>query len=169
MIIPSLNRHPELTRIAKGVYSMDGEPTQTEENLVVAVHPFYRANCYQNTYDSYLVGLNELISSRQGLIVTFEEHSRINRTLEHYAKLGVRKNRLFIRTRESMPRPRDVTWRRMINYLDKLRNGGPIELFGGYFYGREPFHKWGGCLGDVAFKLNKRGIPLVFLDDLIFP
>ena len=158
-----------LTRINKGVYSMDGKPIQTEENPVVAVHPFYRKFHYSNPQDEYLQRLNEFISSRQGPIVTFEEHSRINRTHEHYSHLGVKKNRLFIRTKPSTPDPIDITWGRVVNYLDRLRGGRPIEIMGGFFYRRgDPFQEWTGCLGCVARKLKERDIPLVFLDDLIF-
>ena len=166
-------KEPILNRISRGLYSMNGKPTQTGENLVVAVHPFYRSPDYKSPHDEFLDGgyltrLNEFLASREGPVITLEESSRIGRTLQHYDSLGRINNRFFIKTKSGESTPLEISWEMLLDYLINLRDGNPIEMMGGYVWGDEKFGRLSGCLGSVASRLKEKEIPLSFLDNLVF-
>src|SRR3989304_7410437 len=122
-----------LREIQPGLYSLNGHPSFTDENLVVAVHPFFKS--YSGTLDDqYLSRINDFIRSRKGPILTLEEKHRAKPTAIHYLLLGSRENRLFIKTIKENPEPSEITMEQFVEYVERLRNGNPVDLIGGYFF-----------------------------------
>ncbi len=174
-----------LNELWPGFYSMDGGPIQTGENLVLAVHPFYRFNNFtpsNRSDENYLRGMDEFLTFTEGPVVTLEEAIILEETVERYKKLGSFSNRFFIKTHPSNPNPLELDWEDVIIYLEKIRQNRPIEVMGGYFTScpnsltssssmnpwENPPETWDGCLGIVSRMLNEKEIPLVFNEELIF-
>ena len=174
-----------LNELWPGFYSMDGGPVQTEENLVVSVHPFYRFNNFtpsNKSDENYLRRMDEFLTFTEGPVVTLEEAIILEETVERYKKLGSFSNRFFIKTHPKNPNPLELDWEDVIIYLEKMRQGRPIEVMGGSFGSGPnslmhtdkrnpwelPFKTWDGCLGQVSRKLAEKDIPLVFNEELIF-
>ena len=149
---------PLLNEIQHGLYSLDGSPNFTDENLVVAVHPFFRS--YEGVRDDkYISRLNDFIRSRKNPILTLEEKHRTTSTARHYLSLGSKENRFFIKTRKNDSIPSEITLEELVEHIERLRNGKPVDLIGGYFF-RNPDYlpDFGGCCGYIAEILSRENI-----------
>jgi len=154
----------------KGFYSIDGKPVQTSENLAVVVHPFYKypVGC-EAINVPYLNRLNDFIQSREGPLITLEGKGRLDKTIEYYKSLGLKKNRFFIETEKYTSHPLNIEWDEMMGYFEDLRNDKPINLAGGFFRNRDKDSSyWEGCLAGVVLRLEQRNIPIEVMGDLVF-
>ena len=162
-----------LNELWPGFYSMDGGPVQTEENLVVSVHPFYKFHGFTGLNmpdEAYLRRMKEFLTFREGAVVTLEEGFSLGETVECYKRLGSFSNRFFIKTHPANPNPLELDWEDVTIYLEKMRQDRPIEVMGGYFtslpnsltrsdrmnpWGNPP-ETWDGCLGHTSKKLREK-------------
>jgi|SRR3989338_1641522 len=132
--------------------------------LVVAVHPYYQSH----PENSYLQGLNALIASQNGPLITLEESDKLSSTMKRYRELGRKKGAYFIETN-----PAELSFDDVAEFIRYFRKT-PVTLIGGYYSIDTVCSElllprlMNGCMGKTVYELARRGIDVEIPLELTF-
>ena len=142
--------------------------------LTVAMHPYFKDR------EHFIWKMDGFLKNYKGPVLIFEEVTKIWQTYNRMKDMGVKGNRHFVITNTCSPYlwiNSGMEWGDVLDKVNNLRNGEPVNLTGGYFDGeiREFSNKnydyrrcFGGCLGVFATMLRDNQVPVDFLKDLVF-
>lgn len=161
-----------LKRIAKGVYSINGDTPERGAAPIVPVHPYFWYGPFDMyvplrrvfRQNDYIQRFETLISDKDRPVVTLEQPWRINSTAYRYSRLGRSNKTFFIKFgRIDGPYLSELYWPDVTEFLKSFER--PVSLVGGHYSQDRPQDF---CLGQTALRLGEENVPFEILTNVTF-
>jgi len=171
--MPQTKQHHkvEFNIIRNGIYSLDGLDEGNNEDIVVAVHPFYLGYKSRDYHPStilpskYIHNAKQVVREHKGPLVTLENYNDIGKTAGRYLSIGRKNTSIFVSTSKSTSELRFITFEEFCEFLHELNGDGldyhsdevSLKLFGGKLVFHRGEGDYWGCLGSTTTKLAEKG------------
>lgn len=167
-----------LTQIRRGIYSLNSTDIPTDKSPVVAVHPYFNCGVVHNgrvgnstrliinEKSQYIQNFECIARDLGRLLITFEEVSRLDLTVQRYRELGRSERTYFVKTRDGFGIPIGL-WGKWKNPMDFLKEFGDnsIDVVGGCYNEDDSYDN---CLGSVVRRLERFGLSFTVLKEVTF-
>lgn len=135
------------------------------EDLYILVHPFFDEHTVSQNYNNYL---KKVIAEHEGPILTLEDEIGFDNTVKFVKDTFPFAARFFIKTKPCNTNPKNMTFKKLYEFIRFINSDKQIGLMGGFYDGNTGNGYKNGCLGSLEYLLNANEFKTYAIEECTF-